>query len=116
MSGKSILNCLKFSSVAILLLFLQPAFAQSKKKDREIGLEKFPELDALVTKNQKMFGNNMVAMVWTDTLVFKKETGDFDAKTQAPIASASKWLTAALVMQFVDEGKISLDDKITQYI
>jgi CubicO group peptidase (beta-lactamase class C family) len=48
--------------------------------------------------------------------VYKKEMGDYNSKTAAPIASCSKWLTAALVMMFVDEGKISLDDKVVQYI
>jgi CubicO group peptidase (beta-lactamase class C family) len=42
--------------------------------------------------------------------------GGFNSKTQAPIASCSKWMTAALVMQFVDEGKLSLDDKVVKYI
>jgi CubicO group peptidase (beta-lactamase class C family) len=42
--------------------------------------------------------------------------GGFNSKTQAPIASCSKWLTAALVMQFVDEGKLKLDDKVIKYI
>ena len=51
-----------------------------------------------------------------DTLVYKKEMGTFNSKTSAPIASCSKWLTAALVMQFVDEGKLSLDDKISKWI
>jgi CubicO group peptidase (beta-lactamase class C family) len=51
-----------------------------------------------------------------DSLVFKKEMGTYNSKTQAPIASCSKWLTAALVMQFVDEGKLSLDDKVAKYI
>ena len=56
-------------------------------------------------------------MIWKgDSLVYKKEMGGFNSKTQAPIASCSKWLTAALVMQFVDEGKLSLDDKVVKYI
>ena len=49
-------------------------------------------------------------------MVYKKELGEFNIKTQAPIASSSKWLTAALVMIFVDEGKISLDDHVVKYI
>ena len=32
------------------------------------------------------------------------------------MASCSKWLTAALVMTFVDEGKLSLDEKISNYL
>jgi len=59
---------------------------------------------------QKLLGTDAVAMVWKgDSLVYKKEMGNLISKTQAPIASCSKWLTAALVMMFVDEGKISLD-------
>jgi CubicO group peptidase (beta-lactamase class C family) len=42
--------------------------------------------------------------------------GDFNSKTEAPIASASKWLTAALILELVDEGKLSLDDKVSRYL
>jgi CubicO group peptidase (beta-lactamase class C family) len=65
-----------------------------------------------------MLGNDLVMMIWKkdDTLVYKKEMGIFNSKTSAPIASCSKWLTAALVMQFVDEGKLSLDDRIAKWI
>ena len=57
-------------------------------------------------------------LIWKkdDTLVYKKEVGEFKSKTVAPIASCSKWLTAALVMQFVDEGKFSLDDQVVNYL
>jgi CubicO group peptidase (beta-lactamase class C family) len=92
-------------------------FAQThKKNDKEYGQARFPELDAALAQYQKMLGNDVVAMVWTDTLAFKKEMGDFDSKTEAPIASASKWLTAALILELVDEGKLSLDDKVSQFL
>jgi CubicO group peptidase (beta-lactamase class C family) len=111
-------NCLKFSSTFILLLFLQIGFAQTrnKKNDKEYGINNFPELDAILTQNQKLLGNDIVALVWKDTIVFKKEMGDFNSKTEAPIASASKWLTAALILELVDEGKLSLDDKVSRYL
>lgn len=98
------------------MLFFQMVFAQNTKIPKEVGTNRFEDLDALVQQNQKAFGNNLVAMVWTDTLVYKRELGDFDSKTPVPIADASKWLTAALVMMFVDEGKISLDDKVSKYL
>jgi CubicO group peptidase (beta-lactamase class C family) len=106
--------CLKFSSIFICLLLFQYSFSQ--KKVKEIGIDRFTEFDAMVQQNQKLYGGNIVAMIWTDTLVYKRELGDFTAATVAPIASCSKWLTAALVMQFVDAGKISLDDKVSKYI
>ena len=106
--------CLKSSLAGILLLLLQPVFSQYN----------WTELENELKDNQKVLGTNAVAMVWgkkspsdkTDTLIYKKEMGEFNSKTQAPIASCSKWLTAALVMIFVDEGKISLDDPVVKYI
>ena len=116
MSYKVTLSCLKFSVIAVFMLFFQMSFSQSKKNQKEVGTSHFASLDELVNQNQKALGGNVVALVWTDTLVFKRELGEFDSKTPAPIASASKWLTAALVMMFVDEGKLSLDDKVSKYI
>jgi len=110
-------NCLKFSSAFFFLLILQTGFAQkNKKNDKEYGLDRFPELDGALSQYQKLLGNDVVALVWTDTVVFKKEMGDFNSKTEAPIASASKWLTAALILELVDEGKLSLDDKVSQFL
>jgi CubicO group peptidase (beta-lactamase class C family) len=98
--------CLKSSILALALLFLQPVSAQQ-----------WDELDQQLNSKQKLLGTSFVAMVWSgDSMLYKKEFGEFNSKTQAPIASCSKWLTAALVMQFVDEGKISLDDPVVKYI
>jgi len=77
----------------------------------------FSEVDKLLTDNQKALGDNLAVLLYKDgKIVYKKETGEFNIKTKAPIASCSKWLTAALVMTFVDEGKISLDDKVSTYL
>lgn len=112
---------MKVTSVAAFLLLLQPVFAQYN----------WTELDQTLTEKQKLLGNNIVAMICSkgtlpgspsgpsekgDSLIYKKEMGDFNSKTQAPIASCSKWLTAALLMMFVDEGKLSLDDKIIKWL
>lgn len=107
MSHKVSSICLKVLSVALFLLLLQPAKAQYD----------WTELSQELEAKQKLLGDNVVAMIWKgDSLVYKKEMGGFNSKTQAPIASCSKWLTAALVMQFVDEGKLSLDDPVIKYI
>lgn len=107
MSYKVSSICLKVLSVIGFLLFFQPINAQYNWK----------ELTAELETKQKLLGTDMVAMIWNgDSMIYKKEMGSFNSKTQAPIASCSKWLTAALVMQFVDEGKLSLDDKVVQYI
>ncbi len=42
--------------------------------------------------------------------------GDYNAQTQLPIASCSKWLSAALIMTFVDEGKLKLTDTVGRFL
>jgi CubicO group peptidase (beta-lactamase class C family) len=107
MSYKVSVSCLKSSLLALFLLFLQPVFAQYN----------FHDLDQEWQSRQKLLGKDAVIMLANkDTIIYKKEVGDFNAKTVAPIASCSKWLTAALVMQFADEGKLSLDDKIGKWL
>lgn len=99
--------CLKSTLLLGFLLLLQPVFSQYN----------WTELTQELQASQKLLGTNAVCMIWNkDSLLYKKEMGAFNSKTQAPIASCSKWLTAALVMMFVDEGKISLDDPVVKYI
>ncbi len=107
MSHKVKFICMKVTSVAIFLLFFQVVNSQSR----------WSELDEALLANQKLLGNNISVMIADkDSLLFKKDLGDFNSKTLAPVASSSKWLTAALVMVLVDEGKLSLDEPVVRYI
>jgi CubicO group peptidase (beta-lactamase class C family) len=79
--------------------------------------QNFAELEKAIEQKKGVLGNDLVVMIaGKDSISYQKEYGDFNSKTQVPIASCSKWLTAALVMQLVDEGKISLDDKVSKYL
>ena len=99
--------CVKVSLVLIFLSILQVSQAQYN----------FTGLDQLVDASKKDLGGGAMVMIYKDgKVVYQKAVGEFTAKTQAPIASCSKWLTAALVMSFVDQGKLSLDDKVSKYI
>ena len=49
-------------------------------------------------------------------LLFRVDVGNIGPTTQYPVASASKWMTAALVMTVVDEGKLRLDDPISNVL
>jgi CubicO group peptidase (beta-lactamase class C family) len=99
---------------------LQPAFSQAGKpvaKEPEMQ-SVLKEVDDLLASNLKLLGGAVVTLVYKDgKIVYKKELGEeFNAKTQTPVAGCSNWLTAALVMTLVDEGRISLDDPVTKYI
>jgi CubicO group peptidase (beta-lactamase class C family) len=41
---------------------------------------------------------------------------EYTTETRIRIASCSKWLSAALVMTFVDEGRLSLDDTVGRWL
>ena len=49
-----------------------------------------------------------------DELVHRYAVGSMDQRTVIPIASASKWLTSATLMTFVDEGRVHLDDPVAR--
>ncbi len=74
-------------------------------------------LSAKLERAKAQLGKNIVFVLYKDGKVaYKKESGDFNIKAQQPINASSQWLTAALIMTFVQEGKISLDDKVSTYL
>ncbi|GGB17584.1 serine hydrolase domain-containing protein [Mucilaginibacter rubeus] len=46
----------------------------------------------------------------------KADLDDYTSTSKVAIASCSKWLSAALVMTFVDEGKLKLSDTVGKYL
>ena len=49
-------------------------------------------------------------------LAYQQFFGTYTPATLVPIASASKTLSAAVLMALVDEGKLALDDKVAKFI
>ena len=89
------------------LLILQSSYSQYN----------LAPLDDYLQRNQKALGNKFAVLVYKDgKVVYQKMMGEFNAKTQVAIAGSGQWLTAALVMTFVDQGKLSLDDPVSNYL
>jgi CubicO group peptidase (beta-lactamase class C family) len=120
-------------SICCLLLLSNISFAQ-----KDAG-----KIDKWLADNAKDLGGRAVIVVWKDGKIVynhaennltgrqkmvakflaKKQgkdadaaTQDFTSTTRERIASCSKWLSAALVMTFVDEGKLSLEDTIGKFL
>jgi CubicO group peptidase (beta-lactamase class C family) len=133
MSYKSCSTCRKFSLCAFFLLLLQPAFSQYN----------FTKIDGWLTDNLKEIGGRAVLVIYKDgKIVYNKASNDlsgrqkrigkfiakrqgkgademlqdFTISTRERIASCSKWLSAAMVMTFVDEGKLNLEDSIGKFL
>lgn len=114
MSQQIDLICLKASVVAVLLLFLQPLFAQTKKP---VGPSPFPALEAAVEARKKDLGGDLMLFIAApDSIVYQKAFGEANNRTQTSAGAASAWFTMALILQLADEGKLSLDDKVAQYL
>ncbi|MBS1915770.1 MAG: serine hydrolase [Bacteroidetes bacterium] len=107
MSYKLKTSCLSFSLFLALLLFWLNGYSQYN----------FTEIEQFLKQNSKEAGKNFAVLIWKDgKIIYQKQSQEFTVKTQTPIGNSGNWLTAALVMTFVDEGKISLDDKVSKYI
>lgn len=55
-------------------------------------------------------------LVKDNQVIYSGAFGEYDTNTVVPIASASKWLSAAVVMTLVDDRTIALDDRVGQYL
>jgi len=58
----------------------------------------------------------MVLVRRGDEVLDRRAYGHVNGRTVIPIASASKWLTAATLMTLVDEGRLSLDDAVADHL
>ena len=58
----------------------------------------------------------MVVVADADRILDQRNVGSVAGDTVLPIASASKWLTAATLMTLVDEGRLALDDPVADHL
>lgn len=105
--------------VALALLLAGPIFA------KPLTAEQKHSIDAAVTKILKATDvpSASIAIVTDGKLDYAKAYGDqrldgSAATTTAryPVASISKQFTAAAILLLVEEGKMSLDDKVAKYL
>jgi len=77
----------------------------------------FSRLDQVLVSKKRALGGDICMIVYKDDrIVYERNIGDYDKNTIKPIASCSKWFTAAMVMTFVEEGKFSLNDYVGKYL
>lgn len=97
-------------AVAIVALLLTPAVASDV---HDIPLSQSDLTAALQAIVRDDGAPGVAALVYRNgRLVHQEVAGEIDINEPFPVASASKWVAAALVMTFVDEGRLSLDEPI----
>jgi CubicO group peptidase (beta-lactamase class C family) len=125
------MNAFKILFLLIVFFFCQDINAQYAPA----------KTDAWLETNAPEMGGRVILMVWqngnivyshtvnamtvkqkfADRMIARRQgkTADlenFTPSTRLAIASCSKWLSAALVMTFVDEGKLKLTDTVGKYL
>jgi len=78
----------------------------------------FDEIDQLIDQRIATEGlDGAGVLVVSDGTVYREKTyGKYSGETIIPIASASKWLTAATMMTLVDDRLVSLDDPVQKFL
>lgn len=89
----------------------QPTAASSPKVSYD-----FTSVDQLLQSIAPRHGGCALILVKDGQVIYRKSFGRHTAERVVPVASASKWLSGALIMSLVDEGKLSLDDKVSKYL
>ncbi len=108
----------------LLLIFLSSHGAKCQKKDRDRNIKL--SLDSLIEK--KMKENGIVGIgasiivdkkvVWTNGYGYadKENKHPFTPSTIMNVASIAKTFTGVCIMKAVEEGKVSLDEDINNYL
>jgi CubicO group peptidase (beta-lactamase class C family) len=76
----------------------------------------FQSVDTAMQRRVRDRGGGAAVVVHDRTVLFHRSYRGFHPTTVIPIASASKWLTAATLMTLVDEGRLTLDDPVSRFL
>lgn len=108
-------------SFVIVLGFAFPAFSQT-----QLAPESAEKIDKLVTDTLARTGvaSASIAIVKDGALAYAKAYGDAKVDPKVPattqmrysIGSISKQFTAAAILLLQEQGKLSLDDKVSKYV
>lgn len=80
------------------------------------GKYDFSAIDKLLQDSLSVYNNHVAVLVEQDGELIYKQEINMGINTNISIASASKWLSGAVIMSLVDEGKLSLDDTIGKFL
>ena len=110
---------MKISACILLILLLSLCITQRSplKEDNTVnsGYD-FSALDTLLQREARKNGGMALVLLKDGVIIYDKSSSGITSDTVIPIASATKWLSAAVIMALVDEGVLSLDDKASKYL
>lgn len=101
----------------VLLMMITGGMIRAQKLQVSPSSYDFKPLDQNLDLNQKSLDKNLTVLIYKNAkLIYAREMGDAKANMPVEMGSTSKWLTAALTLILVDQGKLSLDEKVSTYL
>ncbi|MBX7221616.1 MAG: serine hydrolase [Blastocatellia bacterium] len=112
---------MKFRLVLSLVLVAALGFSQSltvRLRAQEPQPYDFTELDAFLQRSLPQIGGDGCALllIQDGKVIYRKAFGKYTTEQVEPIASATKWLSGAVLLALADEGKLSLDDPASKFL
>ncbi len=82
------------------------------------GAYDFSTLDSLVTSwmDKGYYPGGAICVKRNDTTLFEKTYGDFTPEKQVYVASAGKWVAAAVIAAVVDHSELEWKDKVADWL
>ncbi len=103
-----------------ILILLLPFFFGSCKKDDDNPYKDskydFSSVDRFIDENLGVYQNQVAVLVSQNGEVIYRKEVNLGINSPRMIASASKWLSGAVIMKLVDEKKLSLDDTVGKFL
>jgi len=77
----------------------------------------FAALDKMVADSLAAFGDSVVVVIKRDDQVlYHTSKGNLDTTTKIGIASASKWISGAIILRLAEQNLLKLDDSLGAYL
>lgn len=77
----------------------------------------FLEVDQLITDSLPALGDSVVVMIKQDgKLIYHNRKGNLDSASKIGIASASKWISGAVILRLAEKNLLKLDDSLGKHL
>lgn len=94
----------------------RPSSAEAPVSESARRQYDFAAIDRLLERAVPRIGSCALLLIHDGRVVYKKAFGKYTEGQIVPIASASKWLSAAVILALADEGRLSLDDPVSKHL
>lgn len=109
---------LRIGALLVLAMLCLPLAGRSDEAQSAPPAYDFSAVTNLIqntVNNQGLEGASLI-LVKDGQMIYEEYFGSYSVTTVVPIASSTKWLSAGTFMTLVDDGTVSLDDTVSQYL